>query len=92
MDSLGGPELALVVDKTSGWQMFRLIRCAAETTEMRLTFALTGLGSAKIDGVMIRTLEQPVARRLPGIPPPSITRLPGTNNSAGPVSAAPQTR
>ena len=68
-DSLGGPALSLVVSQTSGWQPFRMIRAATEPTQLRLTFSLTGLGSAKVDAVMVRTLEQPIARRLPPAPP-----------------------
>lgn len=66
-DSLGGPGLSLRVSQTSGWQPFRLIRAAPEPTQVRLTFALTGPGDAKVDAVMIRTLEQPVPRRLPTV-------------------------
>jgi hypothetical protein len=65
VDSLGGPALSLVVSQTSGWQPFRLIRATTEPTQLRLTFLLTGLGSVKVDGVMVRTMEQPIARRLP---------------------------
>jgi hypothetical protein len=66
-DSLGGAGLGLMVSQTSGWQPFRLIRAAPEPTQLRLTFALTGPGAAKVDAVMIRTLEQPIARRLPTV-------------------------
>jgi hypothetical protein len=66
-DSLGGPGLSLLVSQTSGWQPFRMIRVAPEPAQLRLTFTLTGLGAAKVDAVMIRTMEQPVARRLPAV-------------------------
>jgi hypothetical protein len=65
VDSLGGPDLSLALDQTTGWQPFQMIRAVPESTEFRLTFALTGLGSARIDAVMIRTLEQPTASPLP---------------------------
>jgi hypothetical protein len=78
MDTIGGPELSLVVGATSGWQSFRLIRAAPKATELRLTFALTGIGTANVDGVVVRTLEQPVPQRLPEIPKPE---------SAAPASA-----
>ena len=68
-DTIGGPELSLVFRETSGWQMFRLIRAVPKATELRLTFALTGAGAAKVDAVMVRTLEQPLARRLPAVSP-----------------------
>jgi hypothetical protein len=67
IDSLGGPELSIAVGNTSGWQMFRMVRAVPQPTDLRLTFALTGVGSAKVDAVMVRTLEQPVARRLPAV-------------------------
>jgi hypothetical protein len=65
VDSLGGPALAIVVGQTYGWQPFRMIRAASEPAQLRLTFALVGTGAAKVDAVMVRTLSQPVARRLP---------------------------
>lgn len=95
-DSLGGPALSLVVNQTSGWQPFRMIRAATEPTPLRLTFSLTGLGSAKVDAVMIRTLEQPIARRLPPAPPAGRAPATATNISAGgaggPGLLAPPTR
>jgi hypothetical protein len=93
-DSLGGPALALVVNQTSGWQPFRMIRAATEPTQLRLTFSLTGLGSAKVDAVMVRVLEQPVARRLPPAPPTgsaTATNV-GAGGAAGPGLLAPPTR
>lgn len=65
VDSLGGAELALTVLQTTGWQPFQIVRAATDSTDLRLTFALTGLGRARVDGVMVRPLRQPVARRLP---------------------------
>jgi hypothetical protein len=95
-DSLGGPALSLVVNQTAGWQPFRMIRVAIEPAQIRLTFSLTGLGSAKVDGVMIRTLEQPVARRLPLAPPTRAATATATNINAvgagGPGLLAPPTR
>ena len=43
VDSLGGPELALTVRQTTGWQPFQIVRGVPESTELRVTFALTGL-------------------------------------------------
>lgn len=76
IDSLGGPELSITVGNASTWQMFRMVRAVPEPTDLRLTFALTGVGSAKVDAVMVRTLEQPVARRLPGVGDASTAQLP----------------
>jgi hypothetical protein len=67
IDSLGGSELALSIGPTSDWQPFRIVRAVPAATDLRLTFALTGLGTACIDGVMVRALQQPMARRLPPV-------------------------
>ena len=93
-DSLGGPALSLVVSQTSGWQPFRMIRAATEPTQLRLTFSLTGLGSAKVDAVMVRTLEQPIARRLPPATPTGTATATnvGAAGAGGPGLLAPPTR
>jgi hypothetical protein len=65
VDSLGGGELSLAARSTTGWQPFRMVRAVPEPTELRLTFALCGTGSAQVDAVMVRALQQPLARRLP---------------------------
>jgi hypothetical protein len=72
-DSLGGPELALALRKTTGWQPFRMIRAAPHSGELRLTFALAGIGTASVDGVMIRPLDRPTIRRLPPVSPTDAT-------------------
>jgi hypothetical protein len=69
IDTLGGPELSYVVRQTSGWQSFRMIRAVPKTSELRVTLALTGYGTAKVDAMMVRTLDQPIARRLPAVSP-----------------------
>jgi hypothetical protein len=69
LDSLGGDELSLAVRETSGWQPFQMIRGVPNSTELRLTFALSGRGLACIDGVMVRVLQRPAARRLPATSP-----------------------
>jgi hypothetical protein len=68
VDSLGGPELALAVRQTGGWQPFRMIRAVPRDSELRLTFALCGLGTARIDAVTVRPLEDPAPNRLPPLP------------------------
>jgi hypothetical protein len=94
VDSLGGSALSLMVSQTAGWQPFRMIRATTEPTQLRLTFSLTGLGSAKVDAVMVRTLAQPIARRLPPATPRGTSTA--TNVSAGaaagPGLLAPPTR
>jgi hypothetical protein len=67
VDSLGGPELALRVGAAEDWRPFRMIRGVPETSDMTVTFALTGLGTACVDAVTIRPLERPSARRLPAV-------------------------
>lgn len=91
-DSLGGPALSLVVSQTSGWQPFRMIRATTEPTQLRLTFSLTGLGSVKVDAVMVRTIEQPIARRLPPASPTGTATATNAAASAGPRLLAPPTR
>jgi hypothetical protein len=93
-DSLGGPALSLVVSQTAGWQPFRMIRAATEPAQLRVSFSLTGLGSAKVDAVMVRTLVQPIARRLP---PATLSGTAtatnvGAGGAAGPGLLAPPTR
>lgn len=77
VDSFGGPELALHVDSTRGWQPFRLLRAAPETTELTVTFALAGLGTASVDAVMVRALDPPSVRRLPPVAPSATPETPG---------------
>ncbi len=73
VDSLGGLELALAVRQTGDWQPFRLVRAVPEPTAVTLTFALTGLGSASVDAVMVRTIDRPAIRRLPPVTSPADT-------------------
>jgi hypothetical protein len=91
-DSIGGPALALMVGQTSDWQPFRMIRASAEPAQLRLSFALTGAGSAKIDGVMVRALQQPVARRLPPAQSVRMTEARNAPGAAGPLFAVPPAR
>jgi hypothetical protein len=66
-DSLAGPELAQRVGQTRGWQEFSLYRIAPQTGAMTVTFALTGIGAARIDDVAIEpiSLAAPQQARLP---------------------------
>lgn len=86
IDSLGGQELALRVRSTSDWQPFRLIRSAVDTTDFTVTFALNGVGTACVDGVMVQTLDAPTAKRLP-----TVTSRPGPDfpSAAGRAMFAP---
>jgi hypothetical protein len=91
-DSLGGSALSLVVRQTSGWQPFRMIRAASEAGQFRINFILTGLGSAKIDAVMVRPFAQPIARRLPPAAPAGPAAAISTAGTTGPGLMAPPTR
>ena len=62
LDSLGGQPLAERVPITSGWQEFTLYRCADNREDFGVTFELTGVGSAMIDEVTIRTIDLPAVR------------------------------
>jgi hypothetical protein len=86
VDSLGGPQLALAIGQTNGWERFRIIRAAADSSELRVTFALSGLGTARLDALMVRTLEQPPSRRLPILVP--ATGAPATKTPTNPPPAA----
>lgn len=57
IDSIGGPQMAERVLMTQGWQEFTIYRCAAQNTDVRVTFALTGLGTVSIDEVDIRVID-----------------------------------
>ncbi|MDY0166311.1 MAG: hypothetical protein RBS80_07190 [Thermoguttaceae bacterium] len=68
-DSLSGESLAERIGRTRGWRPFTLFRVAPRSGTFRVTFALTGLGEARIDNVSIRALHpatSPVTARLPG--------------------------
>jgi hypothetical protein len=92
LDSLGGPELALTVRQAVGWQPFQIIRGVPESTELRVTFALAGLGKAQIDGVMVRELTRPAPRRLPPVSPVESRIGPNTADNSGPLFVAPGAR
>ena len=77
-DSIGGPALAERVGATPGWRrlvLYRVVPGDASGEPFTITFALTGLGEARIDDVTVRVLE----RGTPGGIPASV------------VSATPQT-
>ncbi len=53
VDSLGGNDLAARIDKTAGWQEFTLYRAVPQPGAVSVTFALSGLGEARLDDVSI---------------------------------------
>lgn len=80
-DSLGGPALAERVHTTKSWRKLVLYRIAGSespTTPMVVTFALTGLGEARLDNVSIRVME----RGIPGTVAPLPVADPAVSNPA----------
>ena len=63
-DTLAGPALAERIPVTEGWREFVLYRAAPYGGEVRLVFALTGLGEAWLDDVSI-TLHDPIGEQAP---------------------------
>ncbi|MFM7290520.1 MAG: hypothetical protein ACKO6B_04725 [Planctomycetia bacterium] len=60
-DSLGGPALAERVGVTPSWRrlvLYRIVPADAAEEPLTVTFALTGMGEARIDDVSIRVLER----------------------------------
>ena len=93
-DTLGGPELALAIRQTSGWQQFQMLRAVPQSTELHVSFALAGFGSASVDGVMVRTLDRPRIRRLPPVSLASdgMTNTANAAGDSGPLFVAPGAR
>ena len=56
-DSLGKEPLAQRIGQTDGWQEFTLYRVAPQSGHFSVTFALTGLGEARIDDVTVESVE-----------------------------------
>lgn len=80
-DSIGGPALAERVGKTNAWQRLVLYRIVpADTTEpLVVTFALSGLGEARIDDVRIRVID----RAAGGTPAAIVSTTPGSEPGRG---------
>lgn len=60
-DSLGGPALAERVGMTPAWRrlvLYRIVPADALDEPLTVTFALTGMGEARIDEVSIRVLDR----------------------------------
>jgi hypothetical protein len=58
-DSLAGPSLGIRLPQTTGWQEFQLFRLVDATQEITVTFALPGLGEARLDQLSVRALDMP---------------------------------
>jgi len=82
-DSLGGPALAERVGQTPGWRrlvLYRIVPADAAGEPFTVTFALTGLGEARVDEVTVRVLD-----RMGGVGGTLVsTTTPGTGASAFP--------
>jgi hypothetical protein len=80
-DSIGGPALAERVGKTKSWQRLVLYRMVpADTTEpLVVTFALSGLGEARIDDVRLRVIDRAAA----GTPAAMVSTAPGSGAAGG---------
>jgi hypothetical protein len=57
VESLTGEEMALRLDKTSGWREFTMLRIVPQSGPMALTLAMTGLGEVLLDDLTIEVLE-----------------------------------
>jgi len=57
VDSLAGEALAERIGRTDGWQEFLLFRAAPRAGPMCGTFALSGLGEARLDDVSIQVFQ-----------------------------------
>jgi len=57
VDSLSGDALAQRIGRTSQWQQFAVYRVAPQSGQMTVTFALSGLGEARLDDVTIQVLH-----------------------------------
>jgi len=63
VDSIGGQSLAETIPRTQGWQEFTLYRSAADDTQLRVNFELTGIGQAMIDEVTVQVIDLPTPDR-----------------------------
>ena len=80
-DSIGGPALAERVGMTPAWRrlvLYRIVPADAAEEPLTVTFALTGMGEARIDDVSIRVLD----RGTGGTPATVISTVPPTGTAA----------
>jgi hypothetical protein len=89
IDSVGGSDAALTIRHTNGWERFHLLRAIPDETELRLTFALAGAGSARVDAVMVRSLRRPPSRRPSAVGPAGTAGANSTPTAAGPLLGSP---
>jgi hypothetical protein len=81
-DSLGGPALAERVGPSKDWRrlvLYRIVPPEAAGEPVSVTFALSGLGEARIDEVTVTTLEHSIG----GTPATLASTSPGQQGGAG---------
>ncbi|WP_146451415.1 hypothetical protein [Bythopirellula polymerisocia] len=66
IDSLGGPGMATRIQIAPSWQPFRILRCVPSDTSLTVSLALSGIGKAQVDNLVVRKLQLP--RELAGKP------------------------
>lgn len=93
-DSLGGPALAERVGPSSDWRrlvLYRIVPADAAGEPLSITFALTGIGEARIDEVAVRVLDRagagPNATVVSTVPAPAGSRpFPQPGELLGPAT------
>jgi len=93
-DSLGGPALAERVGPSGQWRrlvLYRIVPGGAAGEPLSVTFALTGLGEARIDDVSIRVLDRGGAADPAGVASAGAgtTAFPSPADLLGPQSPVP---
>jgi hypothetical protein len=58
-DSMGSTEMSERITITQGWQEFTLYRGVNSSSDLDVTFSLTGIGEVYLDEVTIRTIDLP---------------------------------
>ena len=58
-DSMGSTEMSERITITQGWQEFTLYRGVNSSSNLDVTFSLTGIGEVYLDEVTIRTIDLP---------------------------------
>jgi hypothetical protein len=56
-DSAGGWELGDRIRQTRGWRELTLYRAVPQNGELTVTFALSGLGEARVDDLAVSVLD-----------------------------------
>lgn len=75
-DSLGGDPLALRIYETSDWQQFAYYRGIPQDGSVEVTFEMTGVGEAWIDGVEM-SVHESISPNDPALAPSGqVTRVP----------------